>query len=80
MSQDETDEEEAKRSKAASLRARIAQLAPSNPVEADDSETQSQATETHAEEPRTPAPKHQNPRDFIHHRMQELDEAEKKEE
>jgi hypothetical protein len=79
MSHDETDEEEARRAKAASLRARIAQLKPSGTGKADDSDTQSPSNETSAAEPRTPAPKHQNPRDFIHDRMHELDAEEKDE-
>lgn len=71
MSQDERDDEEARRARAASLRERIARLKSPNEgggEAGDDSETHS----THAD-----TPKHESPRDFIHRRMRELEEDER---
>lgn len=83
MSQDERDDEEARRAKAQSLRERIARLR--SPGERaggeadDDSETQSSPGEATNERAPADAPKHESPRDFIHRRMRELDEEKKEE-
>jgi hypothetical protein len=83
MSQDERDDEEARRAKAASLRERIARL--KSPTEGgggeagDDSETQPPPGETPPEGSRAEAPKGESPRDFIHRRMREMDEDKQEE-
>lgn len=84
MSQDERDDEEARRAKAQSLRERIARLRSPGESRAggeadDDSETQSPPGEVTNEHAPADAPKHESPRDFIHRRMRELDEEKKEE-
>ncbi len=80
MSQDERDDEEARRARAAGLRERIARLKSPNEgggEAGDDSGTHS----THAEAPnegaRADSSEHESPRDFIHRRMRELEEDER---
>jgi hypothetical protein len=78
MSQDERDDEEARRARAARLRERIARLKSPDEGQAggeagDDSATQSPRGGTPAEESPAESPKSESPRDFIHRRMRELD-------
>jgi hypothetical protein len=80
MSQDERDDEEARRARAASLRERIARLKSPNEgggEAGDDSETNSTHAETPNEDAHADSPKHESPRDFIHRRMRELEEDER---
>ena len=80
MSQDERDDEETRRAKAASLRERIARLKSPNEgggETGDDSATHSTHGEAPNEGARPDSPQHESPRDFIHRRMRELEEEEK---
>jgi hypothetical protein len=80
MSQDEPDDEEARRAKAARLRERIAHLKSSSTEaahESDEHETEVEREETPAEESREQSHEHESPREFIHRRMRELDEDKK---
>jgi hypothetical protein len=81
MSNDEKNDEEARKAKAASLRSYIDRLKSPGAAATsdDDSETQSQPANTPNEEPRAPSSKSESPRDFIHRRMHELDKEPEKE-
>lgn len=80
MSQDERDDEESRKARAASLRARISQLKSSSTEaarESDDSEAKPSPAETPNEESRSQPHEHESPREFIHRRMHELDKDKK---
>lgn len=83
MSQDENDDEEARKSRAARLRAHISSLTPRGAGAAREAEESAEPgnepdLQTNEDAPGD-ASRPVSPREFIHRRMHELDEEKKKE-